>query len=140
MRRSCDICGKRYEAKRQNSKYCSGNCGQRAYRLRQGQKARSTIVAISTDAPEPTDEQGPVEASTLQVLTACERETTPLGLSVLAMSRRIDAGFDTGAGLAALVKQFESTLRTATSGALDEQSALDKARDDLAVRREARSA
>jgi len=123
--------------------YCSPNCGQRAYRLRQGKKAVGKVVALTANAPELVDgdpEKGPVERSTLLVLTECERVETPLGGSVLAMARRIDAGFDTGAGLAALVKQFEQSLRTATDGVLDEKSALDRARDDLAGRRVNRSA
>ena len=141
MVRSCDICGTKYVAKRQNSMYCGPRCGQRAHRMRKAEGASAKVIALIDAAPELVPgEQGPVEVSTLQTLTACDVESTPLGTSVLALARRIDLGFDTGAGLAALVKQFEQTLRSATSGVLDEAAALDRARDELASRRGSRSA
>jgi len=89
-------------------------------------------------APDPVD--GPVTESALAVLRGAEREDSPLGQAALALARRVDLGRDTGAGLAALVKQFEATLKSATADVKSDQSALDKARDELAARRAARGA
>lgn len=139
MIRPCDVCGIPYEAKRPNSRFCGGTCRQRAAR---GYKPPpANVVALSTVSTVPADgDKGPVEVSTLQVLTECERQSTPLGEAALALARRVDIGRDTGAGLAALVKQLESTLRSATVGVIDEASPLDKARDELAARRATRGA
>lgn len=140
MIRPCDVCGSTYEAKRPTSKYCSGRCRMRASRGFPTEH-RAKVVAIGTDLPalEPLPAVGPVEATTLGVLTEAERENSPLGQAALALARRVDTGQDTGAGLAALVRQLEMTLHSATRGAADEASALDRARDELAARRAKRA-
>jgi hypothetical protein len=98
----------------------------------------ANVVALGTVVPaEP--ECGPVWSTTLGVLAEAERENSPLGQAALVLARRVDGGRDTGAGLAALVKQLEMTLRSATRGAADEASPLDKARDELAARRAKRA-
>jgi hypothetical protein len=88
--------------------------------------------------PDQTD--GPVTKSALVTLREVERVDTPLGQAALALARRVDLNRDTGAGLAALVKQFEATLKAATADVKSDQSALDRARDELAARRAARGA
>jgi predicted nucleic acid-binding Zn ribbon protein len=35
----CSVCGKEFEPKRTDAKYCSAACKQRAHRARQGEKA-----------------------------------------------------------------------------------------------------
>lgn len=119
---------------------CGPTCRKRS--SRSALQTPGTIVARSP-LPAPLSQStdaGAVEATALGVLAEVERENTPLGQAVLVLARKIDANRDTGAGLAALVKQFESTLRAATSGAHEDASGLDKARDELAARRELRSA
>jgi len=138
MERPCDVCGTPYEAKRPTSKYCSSRCRMRVHR---GYKAPANVIALGTVPAVPAPgEFGPVESTTLGVLAEAERENTPLGQAALALARRVDVGRDTGAGLAALVKQLESTLRTATVGVATDASPLDKARDELAARRATRGA
>jgi hypothetical protein len=80
-----------------------------------------------------------VESATLTQLQTADRTDTPLGQAALALARRIDYGRDPGAGLAALAKQLEATLSSATADVQAELTPLDRARDDLAARR-ARSA
>jgi len=138
MLRTCDICGTEFEAKR--ARICSSKCRMR--------KSRGTVlikpgkvVALGNSALLPDDvEASAVEAATRRVLVELERMETPQGQAVLVLARKIDDGRDTGAGLAALVKQFDQTLRAATSGAHEDASPLDKARDELAARRDSRSA
>jgi hypothetical protein len=126
-----------YEAKRPNSKFCSATCRKRAsrgYVL----STPGKVVALGTVlAPTEPDNDGKVEATTLAALAEAERDNTPLGQAALALARRVDVGRDTGAGLAALVKQLEATLRAATVGVQSDASALDKAHDELAARRRA---
>lgn len=135
MQRPCDVCGEVYEAKRATSKYCSDRCKMRKAR---GAVTRSGGEKVAQLAPEPTD--GPVTAAALVTLRETERLETPLGQAALALARRVDVGRDTGAGLAALVKQFEATLTAATANVKSDASPLDRARDELAQRRAARGA
>ena len=135
MQRPCDVCGVEYEAKRATSKYCSDRCKMR--------KARGAVTKAEGDgvpklAPEHVD--GPVTESALVTLRETDRLDTPLGQASLALARRVDLGRDTGAGLAALVKQFEATLKSATADVKSDASPLDNARDELAKRRAARGA
>lgn len=141
MKRACDVCGVTYEAQRTNSKYCTPNCRQRKARGWKPPDGAARVVALSNMPDLPAEPGvGPVEATTLGMLAEAERENTPLGQAALALARRVDSPREMGAGLAALVKQLEQTLRSATSGVHEDASPLDKARDDLAARREARGA
>jgi hypothetical protein len=83
----------------------------------------------------PPAEAGPVESALLAELTAVERAATALGQAALALARRVDIGRDTGAGLAALVKQLEATAKAATADVKSAASPLDLMRDELAERR-----
>lgn len=121
MQRACDACGDDYEAKRPNSRFCSDTCRKRGQR-----GARS-----EPDAPKNTEVESAVRAE----LESVGRGRSPLGLAALALARRVDDGRDTGAGLAALVRQLGVTLAAATAGVTVEQSPLDAQRDELAERR-----
>jgi hypothetical protein len=107
----------------------------RASRKRRAEEASGTVVAIGPTSAEVGEVAGAVESATLAVLTDTARVDTPLGRAALVMARKVDGGRDTGAGLAALVKQLEATLRSATSGVAQDSSPLDNARDELAARR-----
>lgn len=136
MQRTCEVCGVTFEAKLRTAIYCGKTCGMRAHRRRKSEAAAGgTVVAIGTTSVEVDHVAGAVESATLAVLTDTERVDTPLGQAALVMARKVDGGRDTGAGLAALVKQLEATLRSATSGVAQESSPLDSARDELAARR-----
>lgn len=137
MERPCDICGDTYEAKRPNSQYCSGTCRKRASRgavkatdLTEGD---GELIALPVSARE--NEQGPVELALLTELKTAERDGTTLGQAALSLARRVDVGRDTGAGLAALVKQLEATAKAATADVKSAASPLDRMRDELAERR-----
>ena len=131
MKMTCTSCGESFEAKRPSAKYCSERCKKRAQR---GQR----VVNLPGAPPAPV--VGRVEAAAAARLAEVEREDTPVGQAVLALARRIDQGYDTGAGLASLVKQFEASLKSATAGAETEVSPVDQMRDELAARRAARGA
>lgn len=132
MDRPCDVCGQIYEAKRPTSKFCGSTCRMRASR---GHVAGPPVVTLVTEL-----EVGPVESAALAQLRAVERESTTLGLAAIALAHRVDAGRDTGAGLASLVKQLEATVKAATADVRDPASPLDLMRDELAQRRKDRSA
>jgi hypothetical protein len=150
MLRPCDICGDSYEAKRPTSKYCSARCRQAKSRgatpLKDVTKSEtrgitdSDIAPIATLVPDGDDGPGPLESALRAELAAVERDGTTLGLAALALARRVDAGRDTGAGMASLVRQLEATARSAVADVRSEASPLDKARDQLAERRAKRGA
>jgi hypothetical protein len=150
MFRPCDVCGVSYEAKRPNSRFCSGTCRKRFSRgvvtlpeVTERETAPVTkgdVHPLASLVPSVDLEVGPVETALLSELTEVERAATALGQAALALARRVDIGRDTGAGLASLVKQLEATVKAATADVKSDQSVLDKRRDDLAARRAARGA
>jgi hypothetical protein len=128
--RPCDVCGASYEAKRPSSRFCSGTCRKRFSR---GAVPAPEVNEVAVLVPPA--EAGPVESALLAELTAVERAATALGQAALALARRVDIGRDTGAGLAALVKQLEATAKAATADVKSAASPLDLMRDELAERR-----
>lgn len=139
MQRPCDVCGDSYEAKRATSKYCSARCRVSASRGAVTSHA-GEADAVVTPLPAPDVTIGPVETAAHAQLAEVERNSTTLGQAALALARRVDIGRDTGAGLAALVKQLEATVKAATADVKSAQSPLDKARDEVAERRAKRGA
>lgn len=153
MKRACDFCGKRYEAKRSTSKYCQSRCRTRASRARASGavvelpkgKAKGKRGGRRTDAGDGEGqaekrEPGAVEIATRAALEQVGRAESPLGATALTLARRLDDGHETGSGMAALAKQLQHTLDAATENTDTEKSPLDKARDELADRRKRRGA
>lgn len=141
MKRICELvdCGAEFEAQHPKARFHSAACRKRAHRGAPTRDTSQSVPSVPSIVPA-VPGAGPVEAAALEQLTAVEREKTTLGQAALALARRVDVGGDTGAGLAALVKQLEATVKAATAGVKSEQSALDKRRDELAARRAARGA
>lgn len=145
MLRPCDVCGVSYEAKRPNSRFCSGTCRKRFSRgvvtlpeVTEGENAPVTdgdVPPVAVLVPPSDLEVGPVESALLAELSEVGRAATALGQAALALARRVDIGRDTGAGLAALVKQLEATRSAATANVKSAASPLDLMRDELAERR-----
>lgn len=152
MKRACDCCGAGYEAKRSTSKYCSSLCRTRASRLRASgavvdlPKGKAKTKRGSRPRPADRDDQdgerepGAVETATLAALEQVGRAGTPLGATALTLARRLDGGHETGSGMASLAKQLQHTLDAATANTETEKSPVDRARDELAARRERRGA
>jgi hypothetical protein len=123
MRKRCAVCSEEFEAKRAARMYCSGRCQKRAQRQPKAEPA----------AAMPPDPDSELWAATLNELTAAGRVSSPAGVAALILARRIDTpGSETGAGLAALVKQHGATLADALKGARAEVNPL----DELRARRE----
>ena len=93
-------------------------------------RGKAALVALT---PQPRES---VRDATLAQLTEAEREGTTLGVTALALAGRIDSGQDSGSALAALAKQLESTLESATKGANVVASPM----DELRARRAAKHA
>lgn len=132
MQRPCDVCQALYEAKRATSKFCSPACRQRAAR-----GAPVVHSAVVVPLPPVGDGPGPIEAATLEELTAVGRDGSPLGRTALALARKLDAGRDTGAAMASLAKQLEATLGSATEGVTAAADPLDELRSRRDAKRNA---
>lgn len=129
---TCVSCGSSFDAKNARAKYCSERCRKRVQR---GGKVLE-LPAGGRAGDEPVSESlGPVATATRAALADAERVDTPLGAAALALASRLDQpGTDTGSAVAALARQLELTLESATRGA-GSASAPDQLRDELAARR-----
>lgn len=131
MRKSCADCKTDFEAKRASAKYCSERCKKRAQR-RPGGTAAPVVDLKPARIPE-APPSGSVAAATRAALDKAGRTDTPAGQAALTLATRIDwAQMETGAGLAALVRQHLATLAEAVRGA---EKAADPL-DELRMRRE----
>ena len=96
---------------------------------RRGAAPRPKVVKM------PVTDGGAYEA-TRQRLVDADRMDTPLGKIALGLATRFDAAIDSGSGFAALAKQLEATLDSATKGAQVVASPM----DELRARRAAKHA
>lgn len=121
-------CGTVFEARHPKARYCSDRC-----RKRKG-KAEATVTELPTQA---TSDEGlaSVESTTAEALSTAGRLETPLGQTCLVLARRLDRpGLDTGSAVAAVAKQLEVMLASATRGA-GGATAPQQLQDELAERR-----
>lgn len=131
FKRKCDSCGKSYEAKRSDSKYCSGSCRAAASKR---SKPQPDVVA---DTPLGDAASVGLMASTLMELVKAGRENTASGQAALLLAYRLEhSQLDTGASIASMVKQHGATLAEALKGAAKAATAL----DELKARRDAKRA
>lgn len=129
MQRECDVCRKTYEAKRASSKFCSSTCRQRAY--------VSPVVVDGVTPAVRISSGSRVYEVTLRELERAEMVESSLGQAALILASRLDAvTSDTGASLAAVVREH----RAALSAAVDAGKVAADPLDELAKRRSERRA
>ena len=144
VNRKCDECRNGYVAKRNDSKFCSPACRQRASRkgkLAEVVPLEPSSRAAEDDASPPAAGDGSgrrdgVYRATLAELEAAEAVETSLGQSALVMARRIDSWspLDTGSSLASATKSLAELMAVATRG----RAVADDPVDELRRRREER--
>ena len=120
MRRSCNRCGKQYEAQRSTSKFCTADCRKRAG------KARPVTVL----APRP-DGESPLVKEHRDRLLQAGRLDTPEGAHVMFLAEQM-AGGGPLSGVALLSKELAARMAEALRGTA--AVAADSV-DDLARRR-----
>lgn len=111
MSRPCAACGREFEARRSNAKYCSDTCRQRGH--------RNPKPSVDVD---PGQGSSLVEAARVE-LAAVGREGSALGLAALALAAQISVS-----PRADLVREFRATLAAAVDGAASVASPLDELR------------
>src|ERR1019366_44147 len=110
MRKSCVVCGAELEAKRADRLYCGSRCSKRAQRQPKPMDAEVIPLAV---ALSPSD--GRLAAATCVRLVSIGRRDSELGAAVLLLAKRLDdtSMVETGAGVAALMKEYRATLAEA---------------------------
>jgi hypothetical protein len=134
VRRSCDICGTRYEAKRGTSRYCSGACRKRAQRENKSRPA--SVTSLSSGTSPGTPKAGELVTRVEKQLQDAGRLETYLGQAALDLARRIEG--NPGAPLsqaAAAHRELRAAVTEAVKGAKAAKSALEQHRDEVAERR-----
>lgn len=125
MTRTCEVCGKSFEAQRVTAKACSSSC--RARKSTAGGEVRA-LVAPPPPAMTLVD-------SVRTELAAVGREDSALGRSALILAGRIEAGTEPGSAMSALNRELRATLAEALRTA--PRSVVGSLRDELAERRRA---
>lgn len=129
MQRSCDACGKLYEAKRVTSKYCGSGCRTRVSRA----EKPKTPVRIGVAAQSAF--RGGLYESTLARLEEVGRLETVLGQQALFLAQRLEASLlDSGSSLASLSKELRAVMDAALEGVAKAADPV----DELRRRREAK--
>jgi len=157
MQRSCEVCGKKFEAQRVTKRYCDSTCRTRASRAGTS-SPRPTPVIVEAPRPEPAAEPAsttdprpaPVDPAdiilsvasrTITELEAAGRLDTSLGQVAVVLAQRLDNSYrDTGSAAATLARQHAAQMTLALAGANRATSPVEQAKDDLARRRAQRSA
>lgn len=115
-------CGVRFEAQRPTAKYCSPRCRTRASRAPKG----AAPAGAATVSPLPSAIGG-VAGATRGELERLGRLDTPEGQAVLVLAGRLDrSDQETGAGLAALTREFRAAYEAATASAGEQEDELDE--------------
>ena len=125
--KTCQRCGRSFEAKRSDAKFCGATC-----------RSRNHVAPVELPVSKVPSPSLVVDA-TRSELAEVGRESSALGLAALALARKLDEGRDSAAGLASVAKQLELTLASAKRGA-GAASAPQQLRDELADRRAAHGA
>jgi hypothetical protein len=125
--RACEQCGGPMDGRGPRATTCSDTCRSRK------SKGYPPVTVLPTEAPAPRG--GAVEQATSAALADVDRLETPLGQMCVVLARRMDGGaFDTGSAIAAVAKQLEALLLSATRGTAA-ATAPQQLRDELAERR-----
>jgi len=123
MQRECESCGRSYTARRASSRFCGDTCGKRSQRARAaGIPLRATTTG---DHPAPPSE---LERATVAELDAVGRLESVAGQIALELAYRVASGYESGAAVAALVKELRVTMAEALAGVAPAADPLDEIR------------
>jgi hypothetical protein len=144
VRKQCAVCPAEFEAKRASARYCSERCKKRAQRdpgrTAGAQPGKAAAEPGGPALPSAGLVPGALTAATEAKLAAAGRLDGPEGQAALILAVRIDMSpfsAETGASVAALVRQLHATLAEALAGA---KKTSDPVEDELRTARERRRA
>lgn len=125
---TCAACGKTFTARRSDARYCSSNCRGVA------SVERKLAGVAAKVAPPPPPKAPSVSDSVRAELDRLGLVGSVAGTAALSLAARIDAQSESGAAMAAMVRELRATMAEASAGAVAELDVL----DELRARREAR--
>ena len=124
MQHTCARCGRAFEAKRDNARFCSERCRTGASRARRSGRPE-TIASVSVLPVAHEDVGSGVVGATRAELEAACRVDTVLGQAALKLAERIDSSTAV-MGFAALVRELRETMVEAVRDAEQRSDALDE--------------
>jgi hypothetical protein len=126
VRRACDHCGKKYEAKRQTSRYCSTAC-----RMASSRAGQATPRSVT-----PLPAAGELTRAVEEKLAEASRLDTAEGRAAVDIAKRIDSVRAAPLSqVASAHRELRAALEAAMRGANQTKSVLQSRRDELAARR-----
>lgn len=135
MQRSCDRCGKPYEAKRSTSRYCGVNCRtavSRAGGVPRVVAAPPVVISpVSSESPEQSEQSDilpPLVVAVIQELNSAGRLNSVKGQLTLGLALNlVSAGvFDNLSQRASATREVRASLDAALAGAKPSADALDE--------------
>ena len=123
MERTCEGCGKPFEAVRASARSCSPRCRQRRSRSQANPPVDGPRLGAALDGGD----QGNTVAQVRKTLEAAGRAETYLGAAALDLAARIDTATAV-MGFAPLVNQLQKTMDAALEGTAKVADALDELR------------
>lgn len=136
MQVQCTMCPATFEAKRKNAKYCSPRCRKRAQRGPGGTEATGPAKPPAKTRRRP---QSYLARATRAELEQAKRIGTSHGQAALLLAKRIDdGGAESGAALAAMIREHAAAMERATRGKAADDPV--QARSDEVTRRRERRA
>ncbi len=112
--RACDQCGRQYEAKRPNSRFCGDTCRKRSQRDRRAAK--------SAEARKSSGLADQVRSD----LKKADRLNTVLGRQAIALAGALETAGVSGASVASLSRELSRVMAEAMQGARLVSDALDE--------------
>lgn len=111
MQKSCEFCGKPFNAQRAAARFCSDTCKKRR------QRAGTPSLSLAPVNGDPESDDVPVVsglvATTQRTLEDARVLETVPGQSALILAARIAAGNDTGAAISSMVEQLGKQVAAA---------------------------
>jgi hypothetical protein len=126
MLRTCDRCGKPYEARHRDSRWCGSTC-----RAAQSKRPIAPVAQIAKPVGlQPV--KSPLQVAVEAELTAAGRLNTAKGwIALAALGRLSSSGLDNASGFAALLREARACLDDALEGG----AVADDPLEELRVRR-----
>ena len=130
MVKRCAVCEREFETIRAATKTCSSRCRQRAHRAPKVPADPKVLAVFSAVAP------GDLTEATRSGLVAAGRLDSELGTAVMYLAARLDnvGLMETGASVAALMREYRATLAEAMKDADAANDPLEALRESAALK------
>ena len=127
MLRTCEHCGKDFQAQSSRARFCSSSCRGRARRAKG--KPTATVIRVAVDEPAREPVESVFDAVRAELVEAKALDSSA-GRAALVLASMVDqATVLGGSGAAALVKELRATLSEALKSKPQAVSLVDELRN-----------